>query len=468
MSLPADFKTEISDLLGSAEADSLCQALTSTTPPVSLRLNPLKPGAEFEGAQPVPWCDGGLYLDERPQFTADPLLHAGCYYVQEASSMFIAQAFRTIASIAEQEGIEKGLALGKVLDLCAAPGGKSTLWRSLLPEGSLLVANEPVRPRAMVLAENMAKWGQADVVVTNGMPADFGRLAGFFDVVAADVPCSGEGMFRKDEAARGEWSAAGVQVCAKRQREIAGAVWPALRTGGFFVYSTCTFNRQEDEDNVAYICETLGAEAIAVPHDAAWGILGDATGRGLPVSRFLPGRTKGEGFFMALLRKTAPTETGGKKSRHGGKNSRNAPVPGAKDCAKWLAHSSEFAIVARPDGGVAAIRHSVEADVQAVAAATRIVTAGLPLAEAKGRKLVPRHELALSTELSAEAFPRVELNLPEALSYLRSEATTLPPETPRGYVIATFKGHPLGFFNNLGTRANNMYPKEWRIRTEMK
>lgn len=449
--LPTAFVADMNTLLGAEESGRLCTALAEESP-TSLRLNPQKAATPYDGMVSVPWCEGGYYLPQRPSFTRHPLLHAGCFYVQEAASMFVARAYAAMDFTPH-----------RVLDLCAAPGGKSTLWRSLLPEGALLVANEPMRQRANILAENLTKWGQADVVVTNGYAEDFARLQGFFDVIATDVPCSGEGMFRKDEGAIAEWSPDAAERCALRGWDIVSQAWPALREGGYLVYSTCTFNRTEDEDQVRRICRELGAEAVEIPVPAEWGITGDVTGSGLPVYRFLPHRTRGEGFFLALLRKTAPcpaTRTPKKDRRP----VRTGAVRDAAAVSKWLRRSSDFKIFAAGDEGLAAVRQSLYEDIVRLSGAVRTLQAGIPLAVRKGAKLIPHHALALSVECAPEAFPRCELPLETALHYLAREAVTLPPETPRGYVIVTFGGHALGFVNNLGPRANNMYPTEWRIR----
>lgn len=441
-------------LLGTDAAQRLFDALCGD-PVVSLRLNPARQCPPPAGADAVPWCEGGYYLTERPAFTLDPLLHAGCYYVQEAASMFVAQAFRALDAPPR-----------RLLDLCAAPGGKSTLWRTLLGPEALLVANEPLRQRAMVLAENLAKWGHPDVAVTNAWPADFGRLTGFFDVVAADVPCSGEGMFRKDDGAAGEWSAAGVAACAERQRQIVRDVWPALRQGGYLVYSTCTFNREENEDNIRYICDKLGAEAVPVCCEASWGVKGDTTGRGLPVCHFFPGTTRGEGFFLALLRKTAPADAPTRR-RHRAAAGKERPVAGGRTVAAWLRDAAGYRLYRPDDTHIAAVRQDLAADMERIRTTVCTLRAGVLLAEEKGRKLIPQQELALSTALAPKAFPQVELTRDEALAYLRREALTLPASTPRGYVLATFGGHRLGFLNNLGARANNLYPAEWRIRKQL-
>ena len=281
---PAEFINDLRDSLGVERADRLLVAL-STEPEVSVRVNPDKLSLmalrEHFGAlagDPVTWAaDEAFYLTERPSFTLDPLFHAGAYYVQEASSMYVGKLFERAKAILGKEAM-------RVLDLCAAPGGKTTQLLSHLDDSSLLVANEVVPSRATILAENVARWGRSNVAVTQSDPAAFGALRGFFDIAVVDAPCSGEGMFRKDERAVAEWSPANVGLCAARQRRILADFWPSLRPGGFLIYSTCTFNRQEDEDNVDWICRELGAERLDMRH-------------------FYPGEDRGEGFFAALLRK---------------------------------------------------------------------------------------------------------------------------------------------------------------------
>lgn len=265
MNLPASFTEYTRALLGVEEYEKLVSALQQE-PPVSIRLNRLKVHRlKVENALSVqpPWSSEGIYLDERLTFTFDPLFHAGCYYVQEASSMFVEQVLR--------QHVTKPVVM---LDLCAAPGGKSTHARSVLPEGSLLVANEVIRNRSQILAENLTKWGHPDVVVTNNDPADFSALPSFFDVILTDVPCSGEGMFRKDSVAVEEWSPENVEICWQRQRRIIADVWPSLKPGGILIYSTCTYNTKEDEENVRWIQQEFGAESLAVDIREEWNITG--------------------------------------------------------------------------------------------------------------------------------------------------------------------------------------------------
>lgn len=458
MSLSPAFISQMTALLGQDASTQLCHAITNTEPAVSVRVNPNKT-ANLDALSiesHVPWCESGHYLTERPKFTYDPLLHAGCYYVQEAASMFIAQAYRTIAADAEPQ---------RVLDLCAAPGGKSTLWRQLMRDGALLVANEPIRQRAQILAENLTKWGHPDVVCTSAFPEAFAPLGSLFDVIAADVPCSGEGMFRKDEGAIEEWSLEAVDACAARQWQIVRDVWPALRQGGYMVYSTCTYNREENEDNVVRICQELGAELVPIACDKAWHVSGDTTGRNLPVYHFFPHLTKGEGLFLALLRKTgeAPVIKEKKNKKQRGAAAL-AAMQGAAEVAAWLTHSEAFKLFRPDETHIAAVRETLLTDVMRICSTVPALTAGIMLAEEKGKKRIPQHALALSTARNKEAFPTVELSLDEALRYLRREVLTLPPDTPRGYAVPTYQGHALGFLNNLGARANNLYPNEWRIR----
>lgn len=461
-------------LLGEAGALRLEQGLQAE-PSVSVRLNPLKtvslPPLPL-AADPVPWCADGRYLPERPPFTFDPLLHAGAYYVQEAASMFLARALQ--AHLGPQPLV--------ALDLCAAPGGKSTLARAVLPPDSLLVSNEPMRARAQVLAENLIKWGHPATVVTQNFPDAFTPLDGLFDLVLADVPCSGEGMFRKDEGAVADWSPDNVALCWRRQRDILTAVWPALKPGGLLVYSTCTFNRAEDEDNVAWIAGELGAEVLPVPVEPGWGITGNLLPAGeaasaLPVYHFLPGTARGEGFFLAVLRKAgsgaeasacslAASEGRRKAPRGKGKPApgrQTAAVPAA--CRSWLRRPDEYTFFINLGGTCRAFPTTHYACLERLRGALTVLHAGVPVAECKGRDWQPAHGLALSTAFCPEAFPRCELDYPQAVAYLRKEAVTLPPDVPCGVVCLTYRGVPLGFAKQLGRRANNLYPQEWRIRS---
>lgn len=465
MNLPLSFTEQVRAWLGEAEARCLLDAL-QTPPLVSVRLNPDKPGVAAGGDDPVPWCPQGFYLDERPVFTLDPLLHAGGYYVQEASSMFLHHVLTRHA----------GTSPVRMLDLCAAPGGKSTLACSALPAGSLLVANEVMRGRVQILAENLTKWGNPNVVVTHNDPSDFTALGPVFDLILVDAPCSGEGMFRKDPVAVQEWSVENVALCARRQRRILSDIWPCLRPGGLLIYSTCTFNTEEDEEQVRWLRDTWGAEPLAVADvPAGWGIVGNLlTGEDFPVYRFLPSHTRGEGFFLAVVRKPGEEEAKFVPARRDKPRKDKDRRPGSSAVPREVVAQAlsslaggEEAFEAVPVGTMLTAMPRAHADYgRMLRASLRVLQAGVALGEVKGRDLVPAHALAMSTAIRPDAFPRVEVERAEALSYLRREAIALPEGAPRGFVLLTWQGLPLGFVKNVGNRANNLYPAEWRIRMQ--
>lgn len=462
MNVPLAFAERTRTLLGEEAYCNLETALRSE-PPVSIRMNVRKCDA-LPSVHRVPWAFAGVYLSRRPSFTFDPLFHAGCYYVQEASSMFVEQVLRTYVSHPVV-----------MLDLCAAPGGKSTHVRSLLPEGSLLVANEVMRNRSQVLAENLVKWGDAEVIVTNNSPADFGKQGALFDVVLTDVPCSGEGMFRKDEVAIEEWSVNNVANCWQRQRSILTDVWPALKPGGLLIYSTCTYNKEENEENVAWIARELGAEVLEVPCDPAWGVTGNLAGSDFPVYRFLPHRTQGEGFFLAALRKAGgeTMETSsvvgasvakGKARKEKGKGGNKGQVMPPAEVKTWIEQSESFRFEVKGTRLVAFPERHFDVYTQ-LQSTLQMLSAGIAVAELKGRDWTPHHSLAMSTLLNRSAFPQAELTYEQAIAYLRKEVVVLDATVPRGHVLLTYRHVPLGFAKNIGNRANNLYPQEWRIRS---
>ena len=432
-------------LFGEERYGRFAQALEKE-PVVSIRVNERKMMADLS-LSVVPWAGAGCYLESRPVFTADPLFHAGCYYVQEASSMFVEQVVR--------QHVDGSI---RALDLCAAPGGKSTHLLALLPQGSMLVSNEPMPLRAQVLAENVTKWGNASSVVTKNEPADFAPFRNFFDFVLVDAPCSGEGMFRKDSFAVEQWSVSNVESCAKRQRDIVADIWESLRPGGLMVYSTCTFNREENEDCVEWIANELGAEILEVKVPDDWNITGSLTTEDLPVYRFIPGYTSGEGLFMAVLRKDGFAAVAQPRLPR----FQQAPAKIKGEVAKWIVGPERFDFVMQGDTVVAMPKEHTAA-MLALQQKLRVLHAALPLAEVKNNKLLPLHALAMSTELNVSAFNTVELEREKALAYLHREAL-LFADAPIGHLLLTYKGTPVGFVKNIGNRANNLYPAEWRIR----
>ncbi len=367
------------------------------------------PGVE---AEPVKWCGSGFYLTSRPEFTLNPLLHGGAFYVQDASSMIYEWIMERILSFGTLP------ASPAVLDLCAAPGGKTTSLINALPDGSLVVANEYVPKRAKTLCENLLKWGYPDIIVTQGATQAYARAGARFDVVAVDAPCSGEGMMRKDATACTQWSERLIEQCAATQREILADAIEALRPGGYLIYSTCTFNTRENENNLRMLVEEHGLEPIDTNPPESWGIGREIAGE-YPALRFMPHLTRGEGLFAALLRKPSSSDD-------------DAPAP-----KKWLDTLSKN---------------------------TRILLNGVPRTEKKGSREIPTTEYALSVAFDPTDCPTQEIGREAALNYLRHQAITLPEEAPRGPVAVAYRGIRLGIVNNLGTRANNLYPSEWKIK----
>ena len=452
--IPALFSDQLRELLPT-EAEALLASLDEEAS-VSVRLNQRKtetPPASLPIGEAVPWAKPvGFYLDGRPAFAADPLWHAGVYYVQEASSMLL----RLVAPLLGEEPL-------RALDLCAAPGGKSTLLVDLLPEGSTLVSNELVRSRAQILTENIQKWGGVHSVVTSTEPQRLGRLREQFDFILVDAPCSGEGMFRKEEEARRQWTPGLVESCARQQREILDDIWPALAPGGLMVYSTCTFNRQEDEDMLAYLVEELGAEPVALP-DLPEPITPSPLSS-YPCYRMMPHRLRGEGLFMAVVRKPDAEVGSARIKSTRSKSKPNPKLP--QEVLRWLRVDlrQDVTLQSLPDGTLTAIPSALYPIVEVLQGAKiPILTSGIPLAEVKGRDFLPLPTLALSVGLDDEAFPRAELTQEEAIRYLAREAVTLSADTPRGLVLVTYEGYPLGFAKHLGNRTNNLYPQAWRIR----
>ncbi len=356
-----------------------------------------------------------------------------------------------------------------MLDLCAAPGGKSTHARSVLPEGSLLVANEVIRNRSQILAENLTKWGHPDVVVTNNDPADFSALPSFFDVILTDVPCSGEGMFRKDSVAVEEWSPENVEICWQRQRRIIADVWPSLKPGGILIYSTCTYNTKEDEENVRWIQQEFGAESLAVDIREEWNITGNLLcGESASVYHFFPHKTKGEGFFACVMRKCDDGSFSPRSEKKKNKDKKREKNVGREsfpaEMKSWIKDNADYKFICN-DGVVFAYPSYCADFMEGLRTKLKVVHAGIVLAASKGKNFQPCHSLAMSNVLADDAFVVAEIGYEDAISYLRTESVVLDSAIPKGYVLLKYKGVPLGFVKNVGGRANNLYPQEWRIRS---
>lgn len=420
--------------------DGLPDVLMNTAPDVSVRVNPGKDVSVDAEMLRVPWCADGFYLPQRLPFTFDPALHQGLYYVQDASSMAISHIAKTLSA--------DGRPL-RWLDICAAPGGKTTAAISALPEGSVVIANEYDPRRAAALAENLERWGYGRTAVTVGDTKAYRRLEGFFDVVAVDAPCSGEGMMRKEPQAVHQWTPALVQQCAALQQQIADNAWQALRPGGYMIYSTCTFNVQENERNVARMIERYDARSIDPGLSAFPGVAGAVEGTAC-CARFIPGRVRGEGLFVAVLQK--PGDAAVQPCRRSFAKTSVAP-------AKWL---SDNYIYAEISGSLHAVPEDAAAVLATVAKHTKCISLGIEAGVIKGRDILPSYALAHAVDLNADAFHQAEVDYHTAIAYLRGEPVVLP-DSPRGIILLTFRGRPLAFAKNIGNRANNLVPASRRI-----
>lgn len=500
--LPDTFRKLAADSLGDCISEKLIEALllSNEVKVTSVRLNRQKcrffssgeKGSEYflqrlknvaekifqdSVLKDVPWASGAFYLNKRPDFTFDPFFNAGAYYVQDSSCMFMESVWKTI-TVAGRSGSDIPFLSFKepvrVLDLCAAPGGKSTFISDLLAEaaeGSLLVANEVVGSRAAVLAENMSKWGSPNVVVTNNDPADFRDMGSFFDLILVDAPCSGEGMFRKNPDAVGEWSLSGVNLCASRQRRILSDIWPSLRPGGILVYSTCTFNHFENSDNLGFIIEELGGEEIpldaslfeAMESEGVMRMKGGGYG-------FVPPFVEGEGQYFAIVRKVCDLQSdfeqtgrGRKDSAQYKRNKRNAS--GSIVFDGW--------VEARKGDLIKLFPSSICGEIEEIGRNLRILSSGTAVATVKGKDIIPHADLALSSSIDVLSgylekrygfkYYCIDVDRQSALRFLSKEPLLLP-EAPLGYLLLKYEGLGLGFVKNIGSRCNNLLPNARRIR----
>ncbi len=417
----------------------------------SIRVNPAKfsiLNSQFSNSDKVPWSQNGYYLNKRPSFTFDPLFHAGCYYVQEASSMFLEQALQQTVDLSQKI---------KVLDLCASPGGKSTHILSLISVESLLVSNEIIKPRAGVLKQNIIKWGSGNVIVTNNDPQHFQKLAGFFDVLVVDAPCSGSGLFRKDAEAINEWSLANVQLCCVRQQRILADALPALKENGVLIYSTCSYSAEEDEDIMDWLIDEMNMESISLKTEKEWGIVetysnkNNATGY-----RFFPDKLKGEGFFITCFKKKEIATA--KKYKAGKPNGVSAKEK--ETIRPWIGKTNGVAFL-KYENFLFAWRQRLINDFLLIQWALYIQYAGTNIGELIRDKLIPDHALAMSPLVSAD-ITTTDLDLDNAIRYLQRGELSVNADV-KGWGLVTYQNYILGWINALPNRINNYYPKEFRI-----
>jgi len=455
LSLPASLIHSLQNIKGFNE-EAFKQVHQSGVQITSVRLNPNKIfNSQFSifnsQLEKVPWSSNGFYLKERPSFTLDPIFHAGVYYVQEASSMFL------------EEAIKQTVDLGKpikVLDLCAAPGGKSTLIQSIISKDSLLVSNEVIKTRVNILAENITKWGAANVIVTNNDPKDFQRLQNYFDVIVVDAPCSGSGLFRKDPNAINEWSENNVELCAQRQQRILADIMPSLKEGGVLIYSTCSYSQQEDEAIGDWLSGELKVESLKLKVEEEWNVVETVSeNEKIFAYRFYPDKVKGEGFFIAAFQKKYADEVKSEKS----KAKRNTDKLTSKEIEilkPYLNNADEFFFIKQNDEVIALPLH-LEKELETIQSSLYIKKAGVRLGTIIRNELIPAHDLALSNIINA-VVTRLEVDRETALQYLRKAEINIE-STMKGWVLLTHQQLPLGWIKIMSNRTNNYYPKEWRI-----
>lgn len=446
---PAHFLDSISGEPGFI-AEEFLTAHQDMASPTSIRLNPFKPAPINTNGQ-VPWCPEGRYLDERPSFTFDPLFHAGCYYVQEASSMFIDHILHTVRPNQDEPV--------KILDLCAAPGGKSTLLNSAIHSDDLLVSNEIIKTRVPPLCDNLNRWGTANTIVSNNDPRDFSRLSGFFDIVLVDAPCSGSGMFRKDPQAMNEWSEANVNLCHQRQERILADIYPALKEDGYLIYSTCSYSHQENEDILDWLCSEFELESLRIPIYKEWGIVETES----PVHkawgyRFYPGTVKGEGLFAACLKKKGQTDELPSFKAKGHQKLALLEIELVKE---YINAPGEWYYNKVADDWLAISRTHKES-LDTLQRHLYIKKSGVRIGKLMGKDLIPDHELALSLYINKGMVLQTELTYTEAIQYLRREQIDINTNE-KGWSLMNYEGQPLGWAKLLPNRVNNYFPKELRI-----
>lgn len=447
-SLPASFEERIKAQLP-AESEAFFHAL-QTAPPVSIRLNPGKPHPvskifpDVIADGQVPWCDHAYYLSKRPSFTLDPLFHGGAYYVQEASSMFLQHILKQLLPSTPV----------RILDLCAAPGGKSTLIASQISRDSLLVSNEVIRSRATILKENIIKWGQDNIVVTNNDPADFRRLTGAFDLIVVDAPCSGEGMFRKDPEAIREWNENNLRLCQERQQRILADIWECLKPGGFLIYSTCTYNPAENEAMLEWLTREYEAQSIRIQHDFTAITSSESETWSY---HFYPHKTKGEGFFTGVVQKTDG------KTFTPRKNKKQQKLTDWPDTIKPYIRQAELYTPYFQENVIGVVPSAHAKFICELEQSLRIIYKGCELAELNNRKLKLLPPSALWQGLNKANCSVLETDRNTALTFLRKEEISASDLSGK-WIWVAYEGIGLGWCKNLGNRLNNYFPKEWRIR----
>lgn len=454
---PSKFLNRMQELLGN-EYDAFVAAMDNTVP-VSIRKNQRKNAPDFEGEQAIEWCETASFLKERPAFVFDPAFHCGSYYVQESSSIVLHHLIQSSIDL------DRPIC---ALDLCASPGGKSTLTASLLNDDSLLLSNELVGNRALVLRENLVRWGQKNTIVSNNHSRDFKPLRGCFDLIVLDAPCSGEGMFRKHQLSVDQWTTGKVESLSQIQSELLDEMAPLLREQGVIIYSTCTHSLEENEQNVQdFLDRNEDFELVDIPMEPSWGFSNQiAKEKYAEISsmyRAFFHKAKGEGFFFAVLRKKEDSISG--KYRKAKKSmSKLKPVDKKtiETIKPFLQNPEEFNF--KSDGtDIYAIHKKTEQWQEIFEAQLRLIKPGILIGTIKGKNIIPSIDLALNEAVN-ENFPTIEVDHDDALRYYKGMNLETPFEGEQGWYIVRYNGNNLGWVKVLKNRINNHLPKSWKIR----
>ncbi len=442
MKLPNLFLENMTTLLGN-EALMYFEALHSS-PSTSIRLNPLKSENELSLSHPVAWCENAFYLSSRPIFTTDPFFHAGHYYVQEASSMIIDVLIRSLNLSRQLD----------VLDMCAAPGGKSTLLSSYLGTTGFLHCHEFDYARALSLKHNILKWGNPNVAVTTGPLVNLTNTGLTYDVVLVDAPCSGEGMFRKEPKAVEQWSYEKIKRCQQLQKSILQIATHLVKPQGYLIYSTCTFNVEENEMIIKPYIEDLTFNSIPCSSLPP----GPESPLNMFTYRMMPHRLNGEGLTVSVLKKNSLSQTEFKSS-----SSYNA-VPNIHQSiihSQWIREPEAFFPVRLMNQIVALpINHFWKYD--QLFKKMKVIFQGIALGEIKGKDFIPDHALSQSVFVS-DTLPNIAFSKQEALSYLKCLTPACELQSNALWQIAKYKSANLGWIKHSDSRFKNHYPKQYRI-----
>lgn len=446
MQLPSAFLDQMRGILGEA-LPAFLSALESPAP-ISIRYNPQKrPNTIIDPNQLVPWASNASYLEQRPSFTFDPYFQAGYYYVQEASSMFVEEVIK------QHLPLKDGL---WALDLCAAPGGKSTHLLSVLPKDAVLVSNEVINLRASILAENITRWGNSNAVVTNNDPSAFNKLQGQFDLVLVDAPCSGEGMFRKDQASIAEWSEHNVQLCMSRQIRILQEASELVKEGGLLIYSTCTYNNSEDHEVIQNLLSSGSFESLSIELNPSWGVV-EFKDQSFFGYHFFPHLLRGEGFYISVLRRKSD------QPKHLLKTSKEVNTIDKKTriVLNDFVDSSGLTFIKHQNNILAFPEQCADRMLPLLSTGLHLKKFGTDIGEVIREDFIPHHPLALS--LIPHSFESISLSMEQAISFLQRNDPKIST-SEKGWRVLSFEDAKLGFGKFLGNRMNSSLPKEWRIR----